>query len=269
MLHDLELHRKEDIAREAHPGRIRKDIKQLKDLTDFLTSFKNPFSEKKEPLFNISTGKAASNETQKFLLNEREIGKKTMNDYIERCHEDRLSYELPIRRQKISTFANDGIKIKRSCKGIIKEIKMERDLFGKLLMISLNPKLDIGLFLQYPLTPVPLVFSHLDGTVNSIDKAVLYKNLEKRVDSVGPELTDVYIVNGFFFVHLLGPNIPQTYEDFTKFILVKLCKLKTKTIHLVFNRIISSSIKDLERDTRSDCDSSTNYGSFGKKKRDP
>ena len=76
MLHDLELHRKEDIAREAHPCRFRKDIKQLKDLTDFLTSFKNPFSEIKEPLFNISTGKAASNETQKFLLNEREIGKK-------------------------------------------------------------------------------------------------------------------------------------------------------------------------------------------------
>jgi hypothetical protein len=71
---------------------------------------------------------------------------------------------------------------------------------------------------------VPLVFSHLDGTVNSIDKAVLYKNLEKRVDSVGPELIDVYIVDGFFFVHLLGPNLPQTYEDIAKFILVKLCK---------------------------------------------
>jgi hypothetical protein len=269
MLNDLGLHRKEDIAREAHPSRIRKDMKQLKELTDFLTSCKNPFSDENEPLFNISTGKAASNETQKFLLNVREIGEKAMNDYIERCHEDPLSFELPIRRQKISTFANDGKKIKRSCQGIIKEIKMERDMLGKLLMISLNHKLDIGLVLQYPLTPVPLVFSHLDGTINSTDKAVLYKNLEKRVDSVGPEVIDVYIVDGFFFLHLLGPNIPQIYEDIARFILVKLCKLKAKTIHLVFDRILSPSIKDLERDVRSDCDRSTNYGSFGKKQKRP
>jgi hypothetical protein len=154
------------------------------------------------------------------LLNVREIGKKAMNDYIKCCHEDPLSFELPITRQKILTFANDGIKIKRSCKGTIKETRMERDMLGKLLMISLNQKLDIGLVLQYQLTPVPLVISHLDGTVNSADKAVLYKNQEKRVDSVGPELIDVYIVDGFFFLHLLDSNIPLTYEDIARFILV-------------------------------------------------
>jgi hypothetical protein len=76
MLHDLGLHRKEDIAREAHPGRIRKDIKQPKDLTDFLTSFKNTFSDEKEPLFNISTGKAASNETKNFCLTKEKFAKK-------------------------------------------------------------------------------------------------------------------------------------------------------------------------------------------------
>jgi hypothetical protein len=97
---------------------------------------------------------------------------------------------------------------------------MERDMLGKLLMISLNQKLDIGLVLQYQLTPVPLVISHLDGTVNSADKAVLYKNQEKRVDSVGPKLIDVYIVDGFFFLHLLDSNIPLTYEDIARFILV-------------------------------------------------
>jgi hypothetical protein len=105
---------------------------------------------------------------------------------------------------------------------------MERDILGKLLMISLNQKLDIGLVLQYQLIPTPLVFSHLDGTVNSTDKAVLYKKQEKRVDSVGPELIDVCIVEGFFFLHLLGPKIPQTYEDIARFILVKNLKFKGK-----------------------------------------
>lgn len=76
---------------------------------------------------------------------------------------------------------------------------MERDMMGKLLLISLNQKLDITLVLQYPLTPVPLVFSHLDEAVNTTDKAVLYKNLEKRINSVGPGHIDVYIVDRFFF----------------------------------------------------------------------
>ena len=58
-------------------------------------SCKNPFFDENEPLCNISIGKAASNETQTFLLNVMEIGKKAMNDYIKCCHEDPLSFELP------------------------------------------------------------------------------------------------------------------------------------------------------------------------------
>lgn len=55
LLNDLGLHKKEDIAREAHPSRIRKDIQQLEELMDFWTSCKNPFSEDNDSaLFNIS-----------------------------------------------------------------------------------------------------------------------------------------------------------------------------------------------------------------------
>lgn len=166
-------------------------MNQLNELMEFLKSCKNPFAEKEDQLFNISSGKAASSETQRFLLNMRENGEKRMNELIQNCHEDPAAFEKPIRRQKISTFSNEGIKSKTTHNRIIKEVKMERDMMGKLLMLSLNHKLDIALVLQYPLTPVPLVFSHLDGTVNSTDKAVLYKNLEKRNTSVGPEHIDV------------------------------------------------------------------------------
>lgn len=57
---------------------------------------------------------------------------------------------------------------------------MERDILRKLLMISLNQKLDIGSVLQYKLIPIPLLFSHLDGKVNSTDKAVLYKKTGEK-----------------------------------------------------------------------------------------
>lgn len=44
--------------------------------------------------------------------------------------------------------------MKRTTKGAIEEIKMERDLMGKLLMISLKGKLDIGIFLTLSVNSV-------------------------------------------------------------------------------------------------------------------
>ena len=56
-------------------------------------------------------------------------------------------------------------------------------------------KLDIWIVLTYPLTPVPLVFCHLDGTINRTNQAVLYKNLEKRITSDTPEAIDANVID--------------------------------------------------------------------------
>lgn len=159
--------------------------------------------------------------------------------------------------------------MKRTTKGVIEEIKMERDLMGKLLMISLKGKLDIGIVLTYPLTPVPLVFCHLDGTINRTNKAVLYKYLEKRITSDAPQEIDAYIIDGFFFLHLMSNNLPSTYEAIARVLFIKLCSYKGKEIHLIFDHIVSPSIKDCERDRRSDGDRSVEYGTIGKKQRRP
>jgi hypothetical protein len=42
---------------------------------------------------------------------------------------------------------------------------------------------------------VPLVFCNLDGTINRTNKAVLYKNLEKRITSDAPQEIDAYIID--------------------------------------------------------------------------
>jgi hypothetical protein len=46
---------------------------------------------------------------------------------------------------------------------------MQRDLFGQLLLISLEQKLNIDKVLAYPLTPVPLALCHIDGMINKTD----------------------------------------------------------------------------------------------------
>jgi hypothetical protein len=123
-----------------------------------------------------------------------------MNDFIQRWCDDPAAFERPIKRQRINTFAEEGKITKRTTKGVIEEIKMERDLMGKLLLKSLKEKLGIGIVLSYPLTPVPLVFCHLDGSKNVTNKAVLYcikiwKNELKvilREQSKQTSLTDLF-----------------------------------------------------------------------------
>jgi hypothetical protein len=115
---------------------------------------------------------------------------------------------------------------------------------------------------------VPLVFCHLDGAKNLTNKVVLYKNLEKRIVSNSPRTIEVYIIDGFFFLHLLSNNLPQTYEAIARVLLIKLCKYQGKETHLIFDQILYPSIKVFKRDRRSDNgDINAEYDVIGKKQK--
>lgn len=79
----------------------------------------------------------------------------------------------------------------------VTQLQLQRDLFGQLLRISLEKTLDIDKILAYPLTPVPLALSHLDGSICKTEKALM-QMFEKRSPSEPPERTDVIIHDGFF-----------------------------------------------------------------------
>lgn len=110
--------------------------------------------------------------------------------------------------------------------------------------------------LSFPLTPIPLCFGQIDGTMNKTNKATLMNSLEKRVVSNPPRNIDIYVVDGFFFLHLMT-NLPQMWGRVAREILIRLCRFPAQQIDLVFDRVISPSIKDSERDRRSDDDRSS------------
>lgn len=107
--------------------------------------------------------------------------------------------------------------------------------------------------LSYPLTPIPLCFSHLDGTINATPKSTLLNSLEKRNISSDPSKVDVKIIDGFFLLHLFV-DLPTTFGKIARYILNKLCGTNCKRVDLVFDQIVTPSIKDIERDRRSDGD---------------
>ncbi|GFX11449.1 hypothetical protein TNCV_2818831 [Trichonephila clavipes] len=81
---------------------------------------------------------------------------------------------------------------------------MQRDLFGRLLGISMTNKVDIEKVLGFPLTPIPTSMCHADGSICKTDKAQLIKVLEKK--------TSGWIVNDdkYDFVWFAGEQFPSS-----------------------------------------------------------
>lgn len=133
----------------------------------------------------------------------------------------------------------------------MEEFKIHRDLFGRLLGISLECELQIEKVLQYPLTPVPLSLCHLDGSINKTDKAKLVQPLLNRElnDEMVPNILDVVIIDGFFFLYTLH-EFPATFGEISHNLLKNITNFNAKEIHLIFDTYPQPSIKDHEHKIR-------------------
>ena len=169
----------------------------------------------------------------------------------------------------ISTFAQEGMKVNRRINGKLTEVKMERDMVGRLLMLSLTSKIDMKLVFEYPLSPVPLVFGHIDGSINHTPKSTLIKALVGSRTWEPPKIIDSYIVDGFFFLHLHATRLPAVNDEVVAFLLTKLVNFNAKEIHFVLDNIPAYSIKDIERERRGNSDRYVNYSTLGLKQKRP
>ena len=258
---DLGMTKKEDVSQDLRTSQIKRNSKDLCQIMSLVKDTMNPFSTdiNKEHLFNIGSGKSATEDTSKFLLNVVSTGCKARERFIEECVEDPKRFERPIRRVKLHTFGNEGGKYKiRGKDNKLVAVSMMRDLFGSILFLSLEKKVDTSEVLTYPLTPVPLSLCHTDGTMQKTSKVKLLHELESRIKTVDPSRVDVLIIDGMFFLHLLF-DLPATFGMVAKFIFNRICTQKSHQIHLVFDKTVSPSIKDCERDSRASNRSAAYY----------
>lgn len=119
-------------------NQIEKDNKTLNRIIETMKKTMNPFSENLDQniLFNMSTGKAASSHVSDFLLNCKTLGHKQKLRFFSECSEDPTRFVKSIKRNVISNFASDCAKrtIKNKSKDNQALLKMERDIFGRLLL---------------------------------------------------------------------------------------------------------------------------------------
>ena len=132
-----------------------------------------------------------------------------------------------------------------------KAVVTVRDLFGSVPFLSLQRKVDMAEVCCYPLTPVPLSFCHTDGTILNSPKTKLLTELESRVKSEAPTKIDAAAVDGMFFLHLLV-DPPKIFNQIAIYLLRKMFNnFNCKNIHLLFDKVVSPSIKDLKKNKRS------------------
>ena len=138
----LNLKKSEDVTQYLRHGVMVKDNKLLHKVIDLLCAMMNPFDPAdKERLYNIATGKAASADTEKFLLSVNVRGEIAKKSFISECIKRPERFEERISKQKIQTFETElgRKKIQRS-NGKVVTACFVRDVFGSLLYLSLEEK---------------------------------------------------------------------------------------------------------------------------------
>lgn len=131
---------------------------------------------------------------------------------------------------------------------------MERIVFGRLLAVALDKKVDMDLCFSYSLAPVPPALVQYNGNMHKTPKAGLAKQFTANINPSIPPKTDIEIIDGFYLLNRLGSSVPQTFGKIAEHVLRKICNTDVSEVHLVFDRYLSPSIKDIERHSRQEVD---------------
>ena len=144
----------EDLHKELKKSRVQRDNTDLNNLVEGIEVSRNPFSEdNSDNLYNIATGKVASESVKNDLLNFRKNGESLCDAFRNGCFQDPARFEKSIHHQKINNFASAAVKTQMKTKDKeVLELKGTRDLFGCLVFLANEMKLDLQRVFVYPLT---------------------------------------------------------------------------------------------------------------------
>lgn len=178
------------------------------------------------------------------------IKNKTINQFITECNLNSDRFYQPLKKY-IQTFASIKKKKTMNIGGKLHEVKLQRDLFSRLLALSLDTNLDFEKVLCFPITPVPLSLCHIDGSINKTVKSVFIQELDKKIEEIEQPSSqlDYLIVDGFLFLNTFK-QVTRSFGDLSKAILISLVRNCANQVVIVFDRYFSPSSKDFEHTLR-------------------
>ena len=240
-------------------GRINRDNRDMEALTKALEDTCYPFK-KDAPsvLVNIATGKVAASETSDYLTQVLERGRELRKKFTDECATDDKRFLRTIPRCQVQNFAKGNLHKKSYReKKALDAAEGVRDAFGYLLtaVAKSDEKPDLKTILSHPITEVPLSLAHADGSMNKTEKAAFTKILEGKqknaLDEKSIGRVNVSMFDGGLLMHeILPSHNKSTYSKIARDFMVKLASAPGGEVHLLLDRYITHSIKDLERQKR-------------------
>ena len=230
----------------------------MNSVSNTLINTCNPFgNDSPADLVNISSGKAANEETKKYLLGILERGRTLRLKFETECSVDGSRFLKPVARTKILNFAAENRKRSKTGARKVSAAEGVRDVFGRILAVvaKSSDTIDLHHVLSYPITEVPLSFAHSDGIPLKTDKATLTKALESKQKTVPTNSSitpiEATVIDGGIMLHeTVMKHSKSTYAMMARDLLVKICSYCGEQVHLVLDKYQSPSIKDAERNLR-------------------
>lgn len=238
-------------------SRINRDENDVSAILELLEStWTNPFCGDAMDLLSISTGLAATPDVGKNLLEAREKGEAAYAERLVKLEKGTGFYD-PIKKLKLKTFSSlrKGTAIKGTTTEIV--LKADNRVFGHMLLIAQNRKLDMKEVLCYPLGPTPWALANADGTLKKTGKASLSTHIEKEAAFVdlptGPRAVIIDAMGIVQKIHGENCTFGELSGQVFKSILNHSCK--SQRVDVVFDVYTERSIKNAERDSRGSRDS--------------
>ena len=130
------------------------------------------------------------------------------------------------------------------------QIKAERNVFGQLVLLSVENNINLEVTLSYPLGVVPFSLATADGMPVKTDKATLMHSIEAGIEPATkpPENEVVYVYDGNAALQSLPKSLPDTFENLA--LMVFNLSPKTPRVDFVTDTYKTNSIKCLERKKR-------------------
>ena len=197
--------------------------KSVRSTVRAFSAFTNPFEMSTDALVCLSSGKKVSEDVANDMMELDRYGKEQFESFVDsRLKDKTVAFKHPLPKSGIKTFSSaaNAVAVKSKTKEV--KMKVQRNLFGQLLVLSHEHAIDMEKVLRYPLSPTPWSLASPDGLPLKTNKAQLLSVFEKQEFLVTEDISKmqgtVHVIDRMAFFHSVT-DIPDTFGELAKKVL--------------------------------------------------
>ncbi|CAB4024926.1 Hypothetical predicted protein [Paramuricea clavata] len=244
------------ICKDLTNGLMKRDKLDVQNITNTISSMINPFDNDPEvgagDLVNLSSGTIASSKICSDLITVHRKGDAAFIAFCKERLQGKTDINDKLKKQKLKTFSDASKPKTVVVKGKIVNVRSDRELLSRLVVIGRMCDIDIQQILLYCLNQFPLSLATSEGCHVKTNNTILLHVLQTAPDISHVEVPNgsVWIVDGMVMLQQISSkNMPQNIGLLAE-ILKELVYLETSVfsnvIHFVTDCYPEISIKNAE-----------------------